>query len=73
MNNNIAKPLSAEYIRNVAHFVREILGFDDEKAVDVLKSLDRLTLKFSKYDFNYMILPDESELFGPFEEAKRVT
>lgn len=70
MPNEIAKPLSAEYIRNVAQFVRKILGVDDEKPVDVLKSLDRLTFEFTKYDFNYMILPDDNDLFNPFEEAK---
>lgn len=70
MSNCKAKALSIVDIRKIASIVRRILQIPNEEAVDVIKCLDVLTLKFSKHNFNYIILSDNDEIFSKNEEAK---
>lgn len=71
MTNRIAKPLKTIDIRNVAHFTRKkLLETSDDKSINMVKALDALTFKFSRYGFNYVVLPDDDSIFQKWEEAK---
>lgn len=70
MGNVRAKPVSTADIRNVAEFLRRMIGVSSDRPLNVTKSLDILTFQFSRYGFNYQILPDSSPIFEKGEEAK---
>ena len=71
MKNKIAKPLKIIDIRNFAQFTREkLVEARTDKSINLVKTLDILTFKLSKYDFNYVVLPDDNPLFERREEAK---
>ncbi len=71
MTNRIAKPLKTIDIRNVAHFTREkLLEASNDKSINMIKALDILIFKLSRYRFNYAVLPDEDSAFERMEEAK---
>lgn len=70
MTNSVAKPMSTKDICNIAMFVRKCMGVDSKESLDVVKALDLLFFKFSKYDFDYRIIEDDNPCFEPNEEAK---
>lgn len=71
MNSNIAKPASVANIRNYANFTRSyIIGTSFKRSLNMVKTLDILTFKLAKYNFNYQILDDNDGIFEKCEEAK---
>lgn len=70
MTDKVAKPLSISEIRNVAYFIRDLIDVPFDKNINMVKALDKLTFKFQRYNFNYMVLPNNSPDFERGEEAK---
>ncbi len=65
-----ATPRSVREIRNIANQCRNFLKLSPIQRVNVPKLLDILCIFWREYGFQYLVLPDNSKVFGPREEAK---
>lgn len=71
MTNKIATPLKISDIRNIAQFTREkLFEVSADNYINMVQILDTLTFKLSRYEFNYVVLPDDDPTFERMEEAK---
>lgn len=64
-------PLSRAAIRSYAIKIRALLGFKNTDFINAPKLFDALSILFAKegLDFDYRIMPDDSEIFDNKEEA----